>query len=229
MRFKVDIHFNPKDIKINRVIRALVLVDLFLWGGWGIVNPIMGLFIIGRVAGATLLTVGFASALYWIVKAIFQIPSAVYLDKGQGENRDFKALVCGLVLAGFAAMTFPIISTVPGLFLAVFLQAIAYGLYAPSWSAIFSRHLDKDHYTFDWSLDSTTIGIASGIAALIGGTLANYFGYDAVFILTGIFSFVSALVLLFVPSGILLPRATVPKNSVQAQSAPEHAPGTPKI
>jgi MFS family permease len=224
MRFKVDIHFNVKDLKINKVIRSLVLADLFFWGGWGIVNPMMGLFIIGRISGATLFTVGAASALYWIVKALFQIPVAVYLDRLEGEKGELKTLIIGLVLAGFAAMTFPIIATVPGLFLAVFLQAIAYGLYTPSWSAIFSRHLDKDHYAFDWSLDSTTIGIASGIAALIGGTLANFFGFNAVFILTGILSFVSALTLIFVP-GIALPRPTSPGPG---PILPEHTPGTPK-
>jgi MFS family permease len=228
MRFKVDIHFNPKDIKINRIIRALVMVDLFLWGGWGIVNPIMGLFIVGRIAGATILTVGIASAMYWIVKALFQIPAALYLDKGEGDNRDFKSLVCGLVLAGFAALMFPLASTTVGLYFAVFLQAIAYGLYSPAWSAIFSRHLDKDHYAFDWSLDSTTIGIVSGIAALVGGTLANFFGFDAVFILTGIFSFASALVLLFLPK-VEIPRATVSEKVALEQKAPEHAPGTPKM
>ena len=228
MRLKVDIHFNPKDFKVNRIIRALVLVDLFLWGGWGIVNPIMGLFIINRVTGATVLVVGIASALYWIVKAVFQVPAALYLDKGEGDNRDFRALVCGLVIAGFAAMTFPIISSVPGLFMAVFLQAIGYGLYSPAWSAIFSRHLDKDHYAFDWSLDSTTIGLASGVAALIGGTLANFFGYSAVFVLTGICSFISALVLLFIPNGILVPRSTVSKAVAEAETMPEHTPGMPK-
>jgi MFS family permease len=143
MRFKVDIHFNLKDLKINKVIRALVLADLFFWGGWGIVNPIMALFIIGRVNGATIFTVGAAAAMYWIVKSAFQIPVAIYLDKLEGEKGDFKALVFGLILAGFAAMTFPIISSLWGLFAAVFLQAIAYGLYTPSWSSIFSH---RRHY-----------------------------------------------------------------------------------
>ncbi|MDE2188544.1 MAG: MFS transporter [Patescibacteria group bacterium] len=224
MRFKVDIHFNLKDLKINKVIRALVLADLFFWGGWGIINPIMALFIVGRVAGATVLTVGLASAMYWIVKAVFQIPVALYLDRLDGERGDFKALVFGLALAGFAAMTFPIISSTWGLFAAVFLQAIAYGLYTPSWSALFSRHLDRDHYAFDWSLDSTTIGIASGVAALVGGTIADLLGFNAVFILTSILSFVSAGVLLVMP-GLVLPRVTTPNQPI----IPEHTPGTPKM
>lgn len=223
MRFKVDIHFNLRDIKINKVIRSLVLADLFLWGGWGIVNPLMGIFIVGRIEGATLLTVGAAAATYWIVKSAFQIPVALYLDRLEGENGDFRALVTGLTLAGFAAMTFPIISTTWGLFVAVFLQSIAYGLYTPSWSSIFSRHLDKDHYAFDWSLDSTTIGVASGVAALIGGALADFFGFNAVFILTGLLSFASALILAFMP-GLILPRPTRTIPPI----LPEHTPGTPK-
>lgn len=224
MRFKVDVHFNLNDLKINKVIRSLVLADLFFWGGWGIVNPILAIFIVGKIPGATVLTVGMASAMYWIVKAIFQIPVAIYLDKLEGERGDFNALVFGLILAGFAAMIFPIISSMWGLFAAVFLQAIAYGLYTPSWSSLFSRHLDKDHYAFDWSLDSTTIGIVSGVAALIGGTIAELFGFNMVFILTGVLSFVSAGTLLFVP-GLIMPRPTTPKQPLM----PEHTPGEPKM
>ena len=167
MRFKVDIHFKIAGLEINRVIRFFVLSDLLFWGGWGLVNPIFALFIVDHIAGATAFTVGLASALYWIVKSVFQIPVALYLDRSSRDHLDLHFLISGLMLAGFVAMSFPIINGSVGLYFLMVLQGLAYGLYTPSWSAIFSRHLDKSHYAFDWSLDSTTIGISSGIAALV--------------------------------------------------------------
>jgi MFS family permease len=223
MRFKVDIHFNPDDFKVNRVIKYFVISDLLFWGGWGLINPIFALFIVDRIPGGTVFAVGLASALYWIVKSVFQIPVALFLDRRDKDHLDLHILIIGLMLAGFVSMSFPLIPSTAGLYALMVLQGIAYGLYTPSWSAIFSRHLDKSHYAFDWSLDSTTIGLSSGIAALIGGTIASFFGFEMVFILTGFFSFMSALLLLAVPD-LVMPRATTEAPPI----VPEHTPGIPK-
>jgi len=218
----IKINFNTKNLKINRVIRFLVFSDLFFWGGWGLINPIFALFVVDKISGTTVFTVGTAFALYWIVKALFQIPVSLYLDRHEGEKDDFHALILGLTLAGFAAMAFLLVKSILALYIVMFIQAIAYGLYTPSWSAIFSRHLDKDHYSFDWALDSTTVGIASGVAAFIGGAIAKLFGFEAVFILTSILSLGSASLLFFIPN-LILPKITTPKQPI----IPDHTPGKP--
>ena len=224
MRLKVDIHLNSAELKVNRVIRYFVLADLLLWGGWGLITPIFALFVVGHIAGATVLTVGVASALYWITKALFQIPVSLYLDRKDKDTFDLYLLIIGLMLAGFVAMAFPLAHSTGVLYLLMISQAVAYGLYTPSWSAVFSRHLDKNHYAFDWSLDSTTIGLASGAAALLGGAIATIFGFDMVFVLTGCLSLASGLMLLAVPD-LVLPRAT---SVVPATVPPEHTPGITK-
>ena len=215
----IKINLNTKNFKVNRVIRFLVLSDLFFWGGWGLVNPIFALFVVQKIPGATAFTVGASFAVYWIVKALFQIPVSLYLDRHEGEQDDFHALILGLTIAGFAAISFLLVKTVLALFVVAFIQGIGYGLYTPSWSAIFSRHLDKEHYSFDWALDSTSVGIASSVAAFLGGAVASLFGFEAVFILTSILSLASAALLFFIPN-LILPRATTPKQPI----IPEHNP-----
>lgn len=224
MRFKVDIHFNVAEIQVNRVIRYFIFSDLLFWGGWGFVNPIFALFVAARIPGADAFVVGLAFALYWITKSIVQIPVALYLDRSDRDHLDLHVLIGGLMLAGFVAMSFPMAPNTGVLYLLMVLQGVAYGFYTPSWSAVFSRHLDKSHYAFDWSLDSTTIGIASGIAALVGGTLASWLGFNLVFVLTGFFSFLSGLLLLSVPD-LVMPKATINVPPI----IPDHTPGTPKV
>lgn len=180
-----------------------MIADLLFWGGWGFITPVFALFVVQRIAGATILTVGIASTIYWITKAIFQMPVALYLDRHDGERDDFHALVSGLILAGFAAISFVLVKTTAELYFVVFLQALSFGLYTPSWSAIFSRHLDKKNYAFDWSLDSTVVGIVLGITATIGSVIAAVFGFNAIFVSASILSFSSAILLLFVPDLIL--------------------------
>ncbi|PIP30004.1 hypothetical protein COU12_01640 [Candidatus Jorgensenbacteria bacterium CG10_big_fil_rev_8_21_14_0_10_54_38] len=198
MHIRIDLKL--PEVRVNRVIRSFIAADLLLWGGWGLVNPVFALFVVDRIAGATAATVGVAVAVYWLVRSLVQVPVAMFIDRHKGEKDDFFTLIAGLVLAGFAAMAFPLAVSVRGLIAVAFLQGVAFGLYIPAWSAMFSRHLDKEHYAFDWSLDNTTLGIASGIAAAAGGAAVSFFGFNAIFILAGVFSFASALLLVMVPN-----------------------------
>jgi len=198
MQIKINL-----DIKVGRIVKYLVLSDLFLLFGWGFIDPIFSVFIIQRIVGATLITVGIAAALYWILKSILQIPISNYLDRTAGEKDDFLALVTGLILSGFSALAFSWIDRSWELYVVQIVHAVGFALYIPSWSSIFSRHLDHDRVAFDWSLDSTVAGIAEGVSGLIAGIIAAYFGFISIFILAGIFSLVAAIVLIAAPDLII--------------------------
>ncbi len=201
MRIKISIN-----IKVGRIVKYLVLSDMFLLLGWGLIDPIFSVFIVQRIAGATLVTVGASAATYWILKSALQIPIANYLDRTAGEKnekRSFTALVGGLLLAGFSALAFSVIDRQWELFVLQSIHAAAFALYVPSWSSIFSRHLDHDRVSFDWSLDSTVAGIAAGVSGLVAGIIASLWGFVAVFIAGGVFSLFAAFVLISAPNLVL--------------------------
>ncbi len=208
------IPFKWADLKVNRVIRFFIAADLMLFGGWGLVLPIFALFIMDRIEGANLVVVGAATAVYWFTKSAFQIPVAVLLDRNKGETDDFKVLITAFLLAGFSVLCYLLVHTVTGLLFVSFLQGIAFGLYVPAWSALFSRHLDKEHYSLDWSLDSTALGFAAGITGLVGGILAASVGFNAVFIFAAVLSFSSAVLLMSVPD-LIFPKKTSQEGLVQ--------------
>lgn len=215
MKIKINI-----DIKVGRVVKYFVLSDLFLLLGWGLVDPVFSVFIVTKVAGATLVTVGIAAAVYWILKSALQIPIANYLDKTAGEKDDFVALVAGLLLAGISAMAFGWVNNVWEFYLVQALHAVAFALYVPSWSAIFSRHLDKDRVSFDWSLDSTAAGVAAGVSGLLSGIVASAWGFLAVFISGGILSIAAALILIAAPD-LVLPRPSTAETAFK-----DHTPAS---
>lgn len=208
-----------KMFHVNRVVKFFVLSDFMFLGGWGLVAPIFAIFVVQDVAGATILTVGALAAVYWFVNALVQLPVALYLDKKEGERDDFHALIFSLLLSGFASLSFLVADTVPLLFLVIFLKAVAFGFYTPSWSAIFSRHLDRKRRAFDWSLDSTSVSVASGAAGLLGGVLANFFGFQSVFLFAGALSFGSVMLLLSVPH-LVLPGPISPKKGTFRDHTP---------
>jgi len=168
-----------------------------------LVEPILSVYIVSRVAGATLLTVGIASALYWLLRSLVQLPIANYLDRRTGESDDFRVLILSLVLAAGTALAFIVIREPWQLYLVQALHAVAFGTYATAWSAIFSRHLDRDRIAFDWSLDSTAIGLGMGFSGLAGGAVAQWFGFEAIFVATAVLSAAAAVMLFLTPELIL--------------------------
>ncbi len=201
-------HINIKiDFKVNRVIKYFVLADLALLAGWGLVQPVFSVFVIQKVAGATLVTVGVAAAIYWILKSILQMPVANYLDKTDGETDDFRTLIASLFMAAVASFLYLAVSKPWHLYLVEVVHAIAFALYVPAWSAIFSRHIDKDRVSFEWSFDNTVAGLSAGVSGFLGGVVAGWLGFSGVFILAGVFSMVAAFILLLAPE-LILPRKT---------------------
>jgi DHA2 family metal-tetracycline-proton antiporter-like MFS transporter len=194
----------PKDWKIGTLVRRFVLLDLLLWGGWGLITPILAVFILKDIEETTILTVGITSAIYWLVNAITQLVSAGFIDEQRGEQDDARVLAVGLFLGSLAAFSFLLVENTWHLFLVAALQGVAFGLYSPAWTAIFSRHLDDGHYALDWSLDRTSIAVFSAITAVAGGAIAEFFGFDMIFGLAGVLSFLSCVVVLRLPKELLL-------------------------
>ena len=193
-----------KDWKIGTLVRRFVLLDLLLWGGWGLITPILAVFILKDIEETTILTVGITSAIYWLVNAVTQLVSAGFIDEQRGEQDDARVLAVGLFLGSLAAFSFLLVENTWHLFLVAALQGVAFGLYSPAWTAIFSRHLHDGHYALDWSLDRTSIAVFSAITAVAGGAIAEFFGFDMIFGLAGVLSFLSCVVVLRLPKELLL-------------------------
>ncbi|HUC01388.1 MAG TPA: MFS transporter [Candidatus Paceibacterota bacterium] len=221
MRIKVNIN-----VKVGRLVKYFVISDFFLLAGWGLIDPVFSVFIVQKVIGGTLLTVGIAAAIYWIIRSVAQIPIANMLDRIPGEHDDFMALIGGLMLVGISAIAMCWVTQIWELYAIHAVQAVAFALYYASWPTIYSRHLDKDSISLDWSLDSAVSGIGAGVTGFLGGVIAGTLGYDVVFVGAGIMAFIAAFVLLAVPDLILpKPAPETPARAAAAGAGSETKPG----
>ncbi len=210
---------NIFNIRLSAVVRRFVIADLIWLGGWGLMSPIFAVFVVDSIPGATVMTVGVGAAIYWILKSIIQIPVALAIDRTPSERDDYLVLVVSLMLAGLTAFSFILVRTVWQLYLVQAMQAVSFALYIPSWNGIFTRHLDPEHRAFEFALDSTAVGIATGIAGLVGSVIAATFGFHVIFFMTAILSFVSAVIIFHSPD-IVFPR----HRSVPGSSSGDHTP-----
>lgn len=185
--------------KINKVIKILVLSDLFLFAGWGLISPIFSVFIVEEIVGATVVTVGIASSVYWVARSSVYIPVARFLDKRKGEKDDFYALVFSLIMVGVAAFLMTRVQTPLHLYLAHGFHGLVFAIYQIAWPSMFSRHLDKGNVSLDWSLDKVLIGVAVATTSILGAHAAALWGFRTVFMVTGIASWFSVVILMAMP------------------------------
>ena len=204
---------------INKVIKILIVSDFFLNSGWGLLGPVFAIFLVQKIALGNLTEgikiAGFASLTYWIVKSFLQIPIGKYLDKNHGEQDDFWFMFVGTFLSAFVPLIYMIASKPLHIYAAQCVQAVAMAMVIPSWSAIFTRHIDHGAEAYEWGLRSTGLGFGSGIAGAAGGIMVAFFGFKIIFVLVSIFTMISAVLLLMIrkdiaPHDKVLPR--VPRS-----------------
>ncbi|OGN10219.1 MAG: hypothetical protein A3J46_05955 [Candidatus Yanofskybacteria bacterium RIFCSPHIGHO2_02_FULL_41_11] len=175
-------------MKINHVIKTLVISDFFVNAGFSVFAPIFAVFVTNQIEGGTLQVIGFGAALTQIFKASLQIPVARILDKNHGEYDDFYSMVAGSILTATIPFWYLFASTPQHIYIIQSLYGVGLAFAIPPWYAIFSRHLDKLQENIEWSADSISIGIAGAAAAALGGILATNFGFHFVFLLGGMFA-----------------------------------------
>lgn len=202
---------------INKIIRTLITSDIALSAGWGFIGPVFAIFIVQNIVFNNIAqaaeVAGFASLTYWILKSCLQIPIGRYLDKNHGEQDDFWFMFVGTFFSAFVPLIFMISLKPLHIYLAQCVQAVAMAMVIPSWSAIFTRHIDKGEEAYEWGLRSTGLGFGSGIAGAAGGIIVAVFGFNIVFVLVSAFTFISAFLLLLirkdvVPHDKILPRVS---------------------
>jgi len=193
-------------LKVNRVIKYLILSDLIFWSGWGLLSPIFAVFIVKNIEGGNLSVVGLASGIYWILKSLLRIPIGIFLDSRKGEEDDFWFLFFGLILSALVPFGYLMAKYPFHIYLLQILQAFGMAMALSGWTAIFTRHIDQGKEATEWGLDATFVGLGIGISGILGGMIAQIFGFKTVFILVGILGLLAA-VLLFGILKIISPRS----------------------
>lgn len=191
-------------IGVNKIIRILISSDILLQSGWGLIGPIFAIFVTKQLQGGKLEMVGFIAASYWITKSIVQPFIAHALDIKDGERDDFKFLVLGMFLANLVPIGYFFSTQIWHIFLLESFRGLCMACVIPSWSGIFTRHIDKGREAFSWSLESTGIGFAAGFAGAFGSILASTVGFRTVFIFVSIFGLAASSLLFLIRPKLFL-------------------------
>lgn len=183
---------------MNVIIQALIFSSFIFEAGFGLIVPIFAVFITDQIVGGSVAVAGYAAGVYWILKAILQIPVAKFLDAHDGEIDDFWALCAGHVLMGLAVFLYIYARTPIHIYLLQALLSLGGALAVPSWYAMFLRHVDRRKEGFEWSVNSSlSYGLGTGGAGALGGFLASRYGFNFIFITAAILIWLTIFILFF--------------------------------
>jgi len=161
--------------------------DIFLLTGFGLVEPILAIFIKEQIIGGTILAAGIATTIFATTKCIIQLPFSRYVD---AHDDKLKWLIVGTFAVALVPFIYIFTKHVYMVYFAQFLYGVGAGLAYPCWLGLWSTHLDKKHESYEWSLYSTLTGVGTAATAAIGAGIAEFIGFNYTFALVGIMALI---------------------------------------
>ena len=168
---------------MNRTMKLLMLSDIFVLTGFGLIQPILAIFINQGVAGGTVLTAGLASTIFLLTKSMVQLPFGKYIDDHAKKTR---WLILGTLLMASVPILYITADSIYKVYLAELIYGLGSGLAYPTWLGLWSRNLDQGQESFQWSVYSTSTGIGTAATGTIGAFMASITGFTATFLLAGL-------------------------------------------
>ena len=182
---------------VNQVILIIIFAEFVFTIGAALIGPLVAIFIIKDI-GASVTVVGFAVAVYWIVKSILQLPVARYLDKNHGEIDDYYSVLIGLAISTAAVYLYYFVQAAWHIYALQILIGMGDALVVPAFQAIFARHLDKNQEAFEMALRSSfSYGAGSALGGALSGILAATIGIRSIYLINGTFLLSGLFILVF--------------------------------
>ena len=139
---------------------------------------------------------GTSVTIYVLTKAIVQIPTSKYTDKENGNKREFYTMLAGSIMIASVPLFYLRAENIMEIYFIQFIFGIGHGLSYPGWMTIFSKFIEKGKEGYRWSSYNTYVTLATASTAMIGGYMAQNFGFKFVFISLFIFIIMSIILIL---------------------------------
>lgn len=179
---------------MNRTMKLLLLSDIFVLTGFGLIQPILAIYINnGGVTGGTMLTAGIASALFMLTKSLVQLPFGHYVDC---RARKTRWLIAGTMLMACVPVIYVTAHSIFQVYLAEMVYGLGSGLAYPTWLGLWSANLDRGKESFQWSVYSTSTGLGTAATGAAGAAVASVAGFYATFLMAGLLCMLGCLALL---------------------------------
>jgi MFS family permease len=170
-------------------MRLLLLASSLWFFSEGLLGPLFAVF--SEQIGGDVLDITAAWATYLIVSGI------AYPVVGRILNRSrwkFRMIAVGYALNTVFTFAYLLVGNAHQLLIVQVGLGLAEAISTPSWDAYFASHLSEKDDTFAWGIASGHTQVISGLAIAIGGVIAEFVSFQALFLTMACISLLATLV-----------------------------------
>ena len=187
---------------INPIVLVLLISDVILYTGLGLVEPILVLFL-KDLDGASIFKIGLASSIFLLTKSLVQLPFSKTVDSKEAhffdKHKHFSLpfIYIGIFTIAMVPFMYLFVENMHQVYLVEFIYGCASGIAYPAWMKMWESHMDKYHESYTWTLYSTLVGFVTAVSATIGAYMAEHLGFRTTFMVVGLITSIGALILLY--------------------------------
>ncbi len=182
----------------NKALRILLITNGFVLLAGAMLGPIYALFV--ERIGGDLLDASLTGGVFALAAGITTLIAGRYADKIKEKEI---IVVFGYGIMGVGFLLYNLVNSIWSLFVIQALIGFAEAFYSPAFDAIYSKHLSIKKAGREWGAWEAMNYFSIAVGAAIGGVVATYLGFGAVFTIMSMLCFVSALYILYLPRKVL--------------------------
>lgn len=147
--------------------------DVLVWGTYLVAYPLQGIYLSYQHGDKAIQYVAVGLSIYYLMRAVLQIPIGSLVDKIKGDFDEIWALGIGCTLIGLSFVVFPFTTNEVEYYLLMALAGIGGAFDLIGWRKLFAKNLDKDKEGREYALYETIMSLCTAIFSLIGGEFSS--------------------------------------------------------
>ncbi len=159
--------------RLNKVVIFLTLSDVFTWGTYMIISALTGLYLAEKLGQNAIEFVGIGTAIYFLTRAVSQIPLGRIADKYKNDKDEILILFVGTILMGIPFVFYPYISSQYHYFLLQFVFGLGVAFNVTNWRKLFALNVDGGREGRQYAFYETIVSACTALLSIVGGIIAN--------------------------------------------------------
>lgn len=170
-----------KQSKKNKVLALLTVADMFSYGPFLIISALSGLYLSQRLGVDAIKFVGIGTSIYFITRAIIQLPLGYITDKIKSDTDEILLLAIGIIFMGLPYTFYPHITMPWHYYVLQFIFGFGEALNLTNWRKLFAMNTDEGREGRQYGSYETIVSLFTAMLSILIGSLANlnqaYFDY----------------------------------------------------
>ncbi len=178
---------------MRRALTVLLWADAWATLAVGMIGPIYAIFV--EEIGGDILDASWAYFAFMLTSGIMLYLVGHWEDRVKHKEQ---LIIAGYALSSVGILSYLFVHSQFTLIITQVLLGLSEAILVPSYDAVYSHYLDKDSGASEWGDWEAMRYVVTALAALLGGFIADAFGFRTLFVVMFLFS------LLSIPTSMLL-------------------------